>query len=78
MRRIIGEKACKLCVDLCQRMGDEYDGPYMVSTGHGKSALTFSGKKGSYTAVPTEEGLSIRDEKGVEIALFNDLKDVSF
>ena len=78
MRRIIGEKACKLCVDLCQRMGDEYNGPYMVSIDHGKSALTFSGKKGSYTAVPTEEGLSIRDKKGVEIALFDDLEDVSF
>ena len=78
MRRIIGEKACKLCIDLCQRVGDEYDGPYMVSKDKGNSALTFSGKKGSYTAVPTESGLSIRDDKGNEIALFDDMKDVSF
>ena len=78
MRRIIGEKACKLCIDLCKRVEDEYDGPYMVSTDQGKSVLTFSGKKGSYTAVPTEKGLSIRDEKGVEIALLDDMKDISF
>ena len=78
MRRIIGEKISELCVELCQRIGDVYEGPYMTSIKQGKTVLTFYGQNGAYTAFPTPDGLSIKDERGIDIAHYSDIADITF
>ena len=83
MKRIVGEKVSELCVELCQRLGDEYDGPYMVTmdqkeSGGGTWVLRFYGKRGTYEARETAAGLVIRDEGGNEIALYEDIVGLEF
>lgn len=77
-RRIYGEKASELCIELCQRIDDVYTGPYYVSIKSDKVVLNFWGQKGSYTAIPTPEGLLIKDEKGTVVNCFSDITDIAF
>ena len=80
MKQISGTGISGLCTELCKRIGDTYTGPYMMSIppDEGPVELTFYARKGSYTAVPTPDGLSIKDEEGTVIALYPDITDIAF
>lgn len=80
MKQITGAGISALCTELCKRIGDVYTGPYAMSipTGGGPAELMFFAKKGSYTAVPTPDGLSIKDEEGTTIAVYPDIADIAF